>query len=141
MKLLLATDGSEASAIAADRLIDAVGWFCTAPQITLLTVHVPVPMSFAARHVEQRALDSYYREEGRVALARVANRLRSSNIAFEEQVLVGQPAEAIVSCAEDGKFDWIWIGARGHGFIERVLLGSVAARVMQLAHCPVMVAR
>ncbi len=141
MKLLLATDGSEASAIAADRLIDAADWFSTAPQITLLTVHVPVPMSFAARHVEQRALDSYYREEGRVALARVANRLRSSNIAFEEKVLVGQPAEAIVSCAEDGKFDWIWIGARGHGFIERVLLGSVAARVMQLAHCPVMVAR
>jgi nucleotide-binding universal stress UspA family protein len=141
MKLLLATDGSEASAVAVDRLVDAVARFVEPPEITLLTVHVPVPMSFAARHIEQRALDSYYRDEGRVTLARAASRLRASNIAFEEQVLVGQPAEAIVSYAADGRFDWIWIGARGHGFVERVLLGSVAARVVQLAHCPVMVAR
>ncbi len=141
MKLLLTTDGSEASAVAVDRLVEAVAWLAAPPAITLLTVHVPVPMSFAARHIEPRALDSYYHDEARVTLARAASRLRASNIAFEEQVLVGQPAEAIVSFAVDGHFDWIWVGARGHGFVERVLLGSVAARVVQLAHCPVMVAR
>lgn len=141
MKILLATDGSAASLAAVDALLRAMKFFAVPPNIALVTVHNPVPMAFATRHVETSALDRYYSDEGRIALAPAASRLRAANLAFDEQVLVGQPAETIVAYAVDRGCDWIWLGARGHGVLERVLVGSVAARVVQLAHCPVMVAR
>lgn len=141
MKILLATDGSAASLAAVDALLRAVKFFAAPPAIVLVTVHNPVPMTFATRHVETSALDRYYSDEGRIAMAPAASRLRAAGLAFDEQVLIGHPAETIVAFAADRGCDWIWLGARGHSVLEKVLIGSVAARVVQLAHCPVMVAR
>lgn len=141
MKILLATDGSEASLTAIDRWIEASRWFAQNPELVLVTVHPPVPLAFATRHIESAALDSYYSDEGHAALVPGASRLRAAGLEFTSHVLIGIPAETLVSYAADGGFDWIWVGARGHSLIERLLLGSVAARVVQLAHCPVMVAR
>ncbi|WP_374401351.1 universal stress protein [Niveibacterium sp.] len=141
MKILLATDGSAASLAAVDALLRAVKFFAAPPAIVLVTVHNPVPMTFATRHVETSALDRYYSDEGRIAMAPAASRLRAAGLSFEEQVLIGHPAETIVAFAVDRGCDWIWLGARGHSVLEKVLIGSVAARVVQLAHCPVMVAR
>jgi nucleotide-binding universal stress UspA family protein len=141
MKILLASDGSAASLAAVDALIRANKAFATPPEILLVTVHNPVPLTFATRHVETSALDRYYSEEGCIALAPAATRLKAAGLSFEQQVLVGLPAETIVTFAADRACDWIWLGARGHNVLEKMLLGTVAARVVQLAHCPVMVAR
>ncbi|MCX9157031.1 universal stress protein [Niveibacterium sp. 24ML] len=141
MKILLASDGSAASLAAVDALIRASRAFAQAPEIVLVTVHNAVPMTFATRHIETSALDRYYSEEGCIALAPAASRLKAAGLEFEQQVLVGMPAETIVAFASDRGCDWIWLGARGHNVIEKMLLGTVAARVVQLAHCPVMVAR
>jgi nucleotide-binding universal stress UspA family protein len=53
----------------------------------------------------------------------------------------GSPETNIVSDAEENAAGLIVIGARGETPIERLLLGSVAERVIRYAHCSVLVAR
>jgi nucleotide-binding universal stress UspA family protein len=53
----------------------------------------------------------------------------------------GSPETNIVSNAEENAAGLIVIGARGETPIARLLLGSVAERVIRYAHCSVLVAR
>lgn len=54
-------------------------------------------------------------------------------------VLTGSPAHAIVKYAEEQQADLIVIGSHGRGAVSRLLLGSVAERVLHLAGRPVFV--
>jgi nucleotide-binding universal stress UspA family protein len=54
-------------------------------------------------------------------------------------VRVGGPAHVIADVAQDAGADLIITGTRGHTAIAGVLLGSVAQRLLHLAHCPVLV--
>ncbi len=51
------------------------------------------------------------------------------------------PAHAILDAAETWKADWIVIGSRGWSEFGKLLLGSVADRVMNHAGCPIRLAR
>jgi nucleotide-binding universal stress UspA family protein len=51
---------------------------------------------------------------------------------------VGQPAEAIVSLAEERNVDLIVVGMRKKRFFERLVEGSVAQDVMRRATCDVL---
>jgi len=53
----------------------------------------------------------------------------------------GSPEAVIVSDAEENAAGLVVIGARGKTPIERLLLGSVAERVIRYAHCSVLIAR
>jgi nucleotide-binding universal stress UspA family protein len=55
----------------------------------------------------------------------------------EARLLEGDAAKAIGEAA--GDFDLLVIGSRGYGPLRRALLGSVSARVMRSAPCPVIV--
>jgi nucleotide-binding universal stress UspA family protein len=50
-------------------------------------------------------------------------------------------AAEIVRFAGDGGYDLIVMGTHGRRGVARVLLGSVAARVVQTAGCPVLTVR
>ena len=52
-------------------------------------------------------------------------------------VAIGHPAEEIVYRAKDIDADLIVLGSRGLTPVERILLGSVSKRVLQLADRPV----
>lgn len=53
----------------------------------------------------------------------------------------GRGYQTIVDEAERGGYDLIVIGTHGRKNLSRVVLGSVAERVVRYAHCPVLVAR
>lgn len=55
--------------------------------------------------------------------------------------LVGDTGLAITEFAEREGADLIVIPSHGYGFVKHILLGSVAERVVRLAHCPVLVLR
>lgn len=60
------------------------------------------------------------------------------SVEAEGQILYGIPSHAIPDAAEDA--DLLVIGSRGHyGVARRLLLGSVAARVMRTAPCPTLI--
>jgi len=49
----------------------------------------------------------------------------------------GSPAKEIVRVAEEEKTDLIVIATHGHSGWHHLVLGSVAEKVIRLAHCPV----
>jgi nucleotide-binding universal stress UspA family protein len=53
----------------------------------------------------------------------------------------GIPAEEIVRAAEQAKTDVLVLGTHGRTGVMKLLLGSVAARVIATASCPVLTVR
>lgn len=51
------------------------------------------------------------------------------------------PAKAVCDFANENGVDLIVVGSRGHGPVERWLIGSVAERIVRHAHCSVYVVR
>ncbi|MHB1044002.1 MAG: universal stress protein [Eubacteriales bacterium] len=53
----------------------------------------------------------------------------------------GNPAREILKMAGEGNYDLIVIGGRGLGALRGALLGSVSAKVIHMASCPVTVVK
>jgi nucleotide-binding universal stress UspA family protein len=74
-------------------------------------------------------------------LDRTAARLRRPGVDVVTRLRTGRAASLIVDTADDLRADVILLGARSRGTIERAMLGSVSAEVVDQAHCAVLVAR
>ncbi len=61
--------------------------------------------------------------------------------AIQKTVIVGEPAHGIANYAQEQHADLIVIPSHGRTGLTRLLIGSVAERVVRLAHCPVLVLR
>jgi nucleotide-binding universal stress UspA family protein len=59
----------------------------------------------------------------------------------QTKLLVGPPASEIVGFARYGGFDLVVTGTHGRSGVKRLVLGSVAERVLRNAPCPVLVTR
>src|SRR5437588_7547840 len=59
------------------------------------------------------------------------------DLKLERKALEGDPAHAITSYAQDRRVDLIMMPTRGYGVFRRLLLGSVTAKVLHDALCPV----
>lgn len=69
-------------------------------------------------------------------------RLGSPNqLGVEIHAEIGDPGRAIADFAEAIEADLIVMPSHGRTGISRLLIGSVAERVVRLAHCPVLVLR
>jgi len=55
--------------------------------------------------------------------------------------MMGEPADAIVRYAEEGGFSLIVMGTHGRTGFSRLLMGSVAEKVVRAAPCPVLTVR
>jgi len=60
------------------------------------------------------------------------------SVSYEGTVLFGQVAAEIIRYAEEKTIDLIIIGTHGFKGLDRMLLGSVAEKVVKMAPCPVM---
>jgi len=56
-------------------------------------------------------------------------------------IFAGHPVRDIVKLAEELKADLLVIGARGHSELYERMIGSRADRIVQLAPCPILVAK
>jgi nucleotide-binding universal stress UspA family protein len=59
----------------------------------------------------------------------------------EKVVLFGDPGHEIADYSQREQADLIVLPSHGRTGISRMLIGSVAERVVRLAHCPVLVLR
>ena len=55
------------------------------------------------------------------------------------EVIVGDPVDSIIDYATTQDADLIVMGTHGSKGLEKILLGSVAERVLKGAHCPVLI--
>jgi nucleotide-binding universal stress UspA family protein len=105
--------------------------------LVLLAVVEPLPSVFTPTTVLppeefMAASEQATREVIEQGLARVP-----SELAVDDRLLSGEPAEAIAHAAEE--LDLLIVGSRGYGPVRRALLGGVSAKLMRFAPCPVLV--
>ncbi len=74
-------------------------------------------------------------------LGAAANRLAASGIQAKTVVRIGDPREEILAEAATLDRPLILLASHGRGGLSRVVMGSVATRIMQMAMCPVMLVR
>lgn len=140
-RILLPLDGSP---LAEDAIEQAVALGGPEAEYTLLRVvpllvtEVLVAKVADVVHVEAEA-DRVQTEE---YLGRTAHRLRSRGLRVKTRTLVHQqPARAILEYAADQGVDLIAIATHGRGAAGRLLVGSVADKVLRGARVPVLIHR
>lgn len=103
-------------------------------------IHVLPELSPSEPGVIWHAVDDASRtQHAREALERRLKELKIEGAAIK--IAFGDPAREIARFAEEIQAELILLPSRGRGGALRVLLGSVAERVLHLAHCPVLVLR
>jgi nucleotide-binding universal stress UspA family protein len=121
-RLLVALDGSEFS----ERILPYVR------TIALLFNSEVILLSVA----EGSTSDAYRATMGQY-LENLAAELRGSGLEVQARVIAGGPARTIVAVAETEHADLIMLATHGRGGLDRLMLGSVADRVMHHMPCPV----
>jgi len=74
-------------------------------------------------------------------IARSAEKLRISGLRVSSLIKQGDPKNSLLKEAETWDPDAIFVGARGHRLVDRLLLGSVSASIAARAHCSVEIVR
>jgi nucleotide-binding universal stress UspA family protein len=59
----------------------------------------------------------------------------------EGSAILGHPAQEIIALASGSGVSLVVVGARGHGAVKRLVLGSVSERVLHHAPCSVLVVK
>lgn len=138
LKLLLPVDGSASSLNATRKLIDTLAWYREAPAIELCTVHLPLPrIGNVGAFVSKEMVQKYYEEESDAMLKPSRGVLDAAGVRYTVHRLVGPIAESIVERAKQSGSDMIYMGTRGMSALGNMAMGSVATRVLHLAHIPV----
>lgn len=79
-----------------------------------------------------------HKAEARRRLARAAEQFGSPSCAVELVTAYGVPLDEILDYARVHRIDLVVCGTHGRRGIDRVVAGSVAERIVQLAPCPVL---
>ena len=134
-RITLATDGSDASAKALAFVLRkfqpdrSTGKGGRAP-IHVSVVHVMPPIKYPG-----------LKEANNTLIEQSVRKLIKAGFTAEPVCQLGKPVEEIIKVAAAQHADLIVMGAQGLGAIARFLLGSVSTRVVQHAHCAVLVVR
>ncbi len=138
-RIVMATDfsaGAEAAWLLAQRLAAAFG-------SELILVHVLAEAALLGPLSSDRLREVYDAASTWATgmLEGWAEQARSNGLTVRLALPTGVLAEEIVGLASEERADLIVIGTHGRGGMKRVLLGSVADRVVRLASCPVLTVR
>lgn len=143
LRVVLAVDGSEGSGIAVE-LAAGLDW----PPDSILRVVTAIEPNPQRRslgpwqiYVHGTHIGEALHDELGALVSRAATRLETAGCELEHDVLIGRPADAVISDAEAFGADLVIVGSRGHGPIRSALLGSFSAELVDQAPYPVLVAR
>ena len=141
-RILHASDFSPASRPAFRRALE----LARANRATLTIVHVysvVVPMmgeGYATAQVYDRWIADT-RADAQRRLDRLLAQARKAGVRAKGLLLEGVPHDRIVRAARATRADLLVLGTHGRTGLGRAFLGSVAARVLTLARCPVLTIR
>lgn len=135
--ILIAVDGSPPSEHALELGMDLAAHLGMGA--TLLYVMPQVVLPLAGTPDSLDGLQDAIRGECTRLLEGLADRARARGVSVTTELAMGVPAEVIHERSEAPEVQLVVMGSRGHGGMARLLLGSVATRVMHLSTRPVVV--
>ena len=140
MKVLLATDCSD-QATAAARFLPRLN-FSEPMQMTIVTA-LGDPYGSSPESTQHWFPELLQQERQRAEQHQqeIAELLSARCSKIDRVCRPGHPVKVILSLADEQEFDLIVLGAQGHSFIGRLLIGSVSDSVATHAKCSVLVVR
>jgi nucleotide-binding universal stress UspA family protein len=139
-RILVATDGSEDAAHAADHAIAIARAFgASLIVVSVVDIYVFMDPQTAAYTVEVLDRERVFLRE---AVDGIAAKARHAGIAsVDAKVVEGFPRTALVEAIEAEKVDLVVAGSHGRNAIQRLLIGSTSEHLIRHAPCPVLVVR
>ncbi|MEX3693441.1 universal stress protein [Paraburkholderia sp. BR14263] len=140
-RILVALDGSKTASHALDAAIRLA--LDTGAQLqALYVVDLPV-IAYDVPGYDPSIVRDAYIEEGRVIRADADARMTQQGVkGSSRSVEVELPAEDVAQCIQQAATDWhadlIVMGTHGRRGVRRLMLGSVAERVLRCARRPVL---
>ena len=142
-RIFYATDYSKASGRALDEAVN----LAKQNKAELWVVHVVEPLAnyvsgedFGGAELYMRLEETTMRD-AQSSMKKLMQRLARLGVKAKSLLLKGRPHEQIVKAAKNRKADMIVVGTHGRTGLSKLFLGSVAGRVVSMAHCPVVTVR
>ncbi|MFO1285297.1 MAG: universal stress protein [Rubrivivax sp.] len=140
MKILLAVDGSPYTKRMLAYLAAHDEWLGAHHAYTVVHVVPPVP-GRAAAVLDRATLKSYYDDSAERVFKPIRTFFQRQGIEAAFVGKTGAAAETVAALAKRGGFDLIVMGSHGHGALARLVLGSVAAKLLAASQVPVLLVR
>jgi universal stress protein A len=105
---------------------------------------LPPPTTLGGEYVSPQSwerIETANRATAQKELATLVAKARRAGVRAISLVVSGPPHEAIVRAARSKRVDLLVVGTHGRTGLGRFFLGSVAARVVASASCPVLTVR
>jgi len=130
-RIVVAADFSETSLRAARMALEVA-----APNATVYLAHVAPRDAMLS---DWSGFGASYKDDAGDALHKMRDGLRiPEGIAVQRILLQGDPATELLAFAASVNADLIATGSHGHGFVTRMLVGSVTTRILRCATCSVL---
>jgi len=139
-KMLLATDGTESSEIAARTALALTKRLDS--EVHVIYVASEHPYLHAYYDLRRQEEEERSRQEDQRVLDEYVEQFREAGGTIAESYLrVGDAAKEIVGLAEELGVGLVVLGSHDHGHIRRALMSSVSTDVLRHAHCSVLIVR
>ena len=142
-RIVVGTDGSDTAGQAVGQAIALAK--LTGAQLNIVSAFSPVSHRRVQEEQAEAPADVHYeigpREDVNLVLDAAAADARKEGVEVQTKALEGDPAEAILSAAEELDADLIVVGNKGMTGARRFLLGSVPNNVSHHAPCSVLIVR
>jgi nucleotide-binding universal stress UspA family protein len=138
-KILIPTDGSDYGMRAAEygvsiaKMLDA--------QIMVVYVIDDVVLDQISKVTEREDAERELKQDGQRHINYVLGLAKKEGIKAASLLAKGRPFDQIVHLAKEQNMDLIVMGTYGLKGAERILIGSVAERVIEYSPCPVLVVK
>jgi len=140
MKILIAADGSDYTKRMLAHIAAQDEWLAKHHDYTVLTAVLGVPAR-AASFVGSAAVTQFHEDDAEAVFGPIRAFFQQHGIEAKFVYAVGHAAEVIATHAEQGRFDMLVMGSRGHGEIVNLVLGSVVTKVLARTSTPVLLIR
>jgi len=138
-KILIPTDGSDYGMRAAEygvsiaKMLDA--------QIMVVYVIDDVVLDQISTVAQREDAERELKEDGQHHINYVLSLAKKEDVKTASVLAKGRPFDQIVHLAKEQNMDLIVMGTYGLKGAERILIGSVAERVIEYSPCPVLVVK
>jgi len=138
-RILVPTDGSAEGKRAVAHALD----LASVHGADVHALYVVDTASYAGMPMESswEGVGDLLRDDAKEAVAEVESLAAETELGVETAVAEGSPSKEIIRYAEGNDCDLIVMGTHGRGGIDRLLLGSVAEKVVRGSSVPVLTVR
>lgn len=143
-QILIPTDGSEPATNAAQKGVELAAEH--GATVHVMSVVEPIPLGMYSAGPEPASAEhgtviEEQKNEARAAIEHVIERCEEHGLDAREEIAYGNPSQEITEYAEAEGIDAIVMGTHGRSGAGRLIIGSVAEKVVRQSPVPVMTVR